>query len=216
MNHPKREEWIPWICGEADGPAREHLQRHLTECQECAREVDAWRRSLKKLDRWTLPGRTKMPRSEPIRKWALAALIILGLGFVIGRSSSRDQVDLAAWRQDVEQSVRRSMQKDFATAIQEVRDEQAKSLATAENRIARLAQAQNEQLWQNVVDTLASARTDDAQSIRAALQQADDRHSAEIVSVRKDLETLATMTDEEIRNARVKLMQLAALNSPAQ
>ena len=71
-------------------------------------------------------------------------------------------------------------------------------------------------LWQNVLDTLASARAEDAQAIRTALQQTEDRHDAAIVSVRKDLETLASMTDEEIRQARLKLIQLAALSTPTQ
>src|SRR6476661_3601579 len=186
MKHPEREEWIPWICEEADGPSRERLDRHLAECPECAREVAAWRRTLGKLDSWK-PSKPVTARSrEPLLKWALAALLVLGLGFGLGRVTARDRVEQAALRQSIELAVRASVQTDLAKALQETRDEQSNALARTELRLAQATQTQSERLWQNVLDTLASARAEDAQAIRAALQQTEDRHDAEIVSVRKD------------------------------
>jgi hypothetical protein len=216
MKHPEREEWIPWICGEADGPTRERLDEHLAECSDCAREVAAWRRTLGKLDSWKLTKPAPALHTEPRLKWALAAMLVLGLGFAFGRVSARDRVDPVALRQNIESAVRASVQADLVKALQDVRDEQSSALARTEQRVAQASQSQSNRLWQNVLDTLASARAEDAQAIRTALQQTENRHDAEIVSVRKDLETLASMTDEEIRQARLKLIQLAALSASTQ
>jgi hypothetical protein len=62
---------------------------------------------------------------------------------------------------------------------------------------------------------LANARTEDARAVQAVLRDYQNRHNAEFVSLRKDLETLASMTDEELRLARLKLVQLAAVSTPS-
>ena len=46
MNHPKPEEWVPYVFGEATGTAKRELRAHLRNCQQCRAEVDTWKRSL--------------------------------------------------------------------------------------------------------------------------------------------------------------------------
>jgi hypothetical protein len=43
----------------------------------------------------------------------------------------------------------------------------------------------------------------------------EERHTAAYVALRKDLETLASLTDDEIRRARLQLIQLAGNETPS-
>ena len=39
MNHPKREEWVPYLFGEATPQTRDKLTEHLQNCPDCAAEI---------------------------------------------------------------------------------------------------------------------------------------------------------------------------------
>ena len=39
MNHPKPEEWVPYIYGETTGTARRELSDHLNSCDQCREEI---------------------------------------------------------------------------------------------------------------------------------------------------------------------------------
>src|SRR5213593_4274584 len=86
MKHPNREQWVPYVFGEASPDAAQSLSQHLAECAECRAQVDAWRRTLKRLNAWKVPARRRgVSVVVPVLKWAMAAAIILGLGFGLGR-----------------------------------------------------------------------------------------------------------------------------------
>ncbi len=90
MNHPKPEEWVAYVYGEAGSIARSELTSHLHACAQCREEVETWKRSLKRLDTWKLP-RYQRRRSElltPVLQWAAAAALVLLAGIWIGRITS--------------------------------------------------------------------------------------------------------------------------------
>jgi hypothetical protein len=218
MKHPNREEWIPFVFGEAKGETRQQLARHLDECQECARQVAGWRRSLGKLDRWQLP-RPQSPAIllfQPAVKWALAATLVLGIGFLVGRMSQPQAVNAAALRTEIEAGVRSSLQAQLNEALQQMQAQTSNNLSQAEARLALASAAESQQLWRGFLDVLGKARSDDAHAVQAALQQEQEQHGADLIALRKDLETLASMTDDELRQARLKMVQLAALSSSTQ
>ena len=131
MNHPKREDWVPYLYGEAKPDLRRQLSGHLEGCAECREELQNWKRSLHQLDAWKLPRRnSRLDAFTPFLKWAAAALLVLGLGFGFGRLTAR-QADLEKVRAQVEPEIRR----EFAATL---RREIDKSVATT------LAQAQRE------------------------------------------------------------------------
>src|SRR5438093_1462722 len=74
MNHPKREEWTPYLFGEATPEARHKLAKHLQDCPDCAAEIAGWRRSLNQLDLWKLPRRpARSAHGATARlKWGIA------------------------------------------------------------------------------------------------------------------------------------------------
>src|SRR4029453_9481517 len=86
MKCPNRDEWVPYVFGEATPQARKSLSAHLESCRQCEAGIANWKRSLEKLDRWTLPEpETRLETAPPIWRWALAALVVLGIGFALGR-----------------------------------------------------------------------------------------------------------------------------------
>src|SRR5262245_43082207 len=89
MNHPKKEEWVSLLYNEAKGETRRQLVEHLRSCPECRQEFDIWKRSMAKLDAWSLP-RWGIPRESfaPLLRWAIAgacAGLVLLAGVAIGR-----------------------------------------------------------------------------------------------------------------------------------
>src|SRR6266699_3232950 len=96
MKHPKPDEWVPYLFGEVAPNARQLFSEHLQHCPECRAEIEAWQQSLKKLDAWKLPGpRPPAHTSAPLLKWAVAATIVLGIGFGLGSLAPRAKPDHA-------------------------------------------------------------------------------------------------------------------------
>ena len=214
MKHPDREEWIPFIFGESK--RRAELAQHLGQCPDCAGQVAAWRNSLRTLDRWRVPrrkGRATILLFEPALKWALAAALVMGIGFLVGRVTVPRQANVAELRAQIENSVRSSLQAQMTEALRQVQYETSNRLNLAEARLAKTSAADTQRLWRGFLDVLGTARAEDARAVQALFRQSQEQHDGEFVALRKDLETLASMTDEELRQARFKLVQLAALSS---
>lgn len=113
MNHPNREEWAPFIFGEAKPEDQQRLSRHLQECVECRAEINIWRRSLHRLDAWELPkARGAGGQFVPWLNWAAAAAIVLCLGFTIGRASS-GAASPEKIRTIIEPQIRKQLIADF-------------------------------------------------------------------------------------------------------
>lgn len=211
MNHPQPEEWLPFLDGEASPQDRQRLSQHLAECPECAREIDAWRRTLRQLDRWTLPKAPGLaaPWLAPV-KWALAASVVLAVGVVLGSLRAPNDAQLAELRVQIEASVRSSLQAQVDEALDGLETGTAERIHALESRLARASAAENDQLWRAVLGVLSSARAEDARTVQAGFEQLQRRTDARFVGLRRDLETLASATDEEIRLARHHLIQLAS------
>ena len=119
MNHPKQNEWLLYLDGEASPEDVKRLLEHLGQCPMCAAEVAGWKRSVQKLQRLPCPaagqGRPER-RREPLRvssfvKWGLAAAIVLCMGFAFGRLSalragSLTQTIAAQVREDLRSELR--------------------------------------------------------------------------------------------------------------
>jgi hypothetical protein len=205
MNHPKREEWIPLLFGEADADARQRLETHLRDCPECAHEVNAWRRTVGRLDAWKLP---KAPRArsfsfKPVGL-AAAAAVIVG-AFMIGRFSA-PQLDAQKFRAELKSELSAEIQQGFAKAS----SDSAKALANLEYRLASASVHDSREMAQEFVQMINDLRSDDRKATEALFAKLEKQYTTDFVLLRHDLETLASTTDEEIENARLKLFQLAS------
>lgn len=159
MNHPEREEWVPYLYGEAKPEDRQRLKEHLQSCSECRTEVDAWRQSLDCLDAWRLPrSRPRQEAFAPFLSWAVAAAGILLLGFGIGRLTA-PKIDVQKVQALIEPRLREQLTQDFARLVhQELRQSSAATLAAA-NRQTDAAVAESAQVlyatFKRDLDTLA-------------------------------------------------------------
>jgi predicted negative regulator of RcsB-dependent stress response len=219
MKHPQREEWVPFLFGEATPATQKRLAAHLEDCRECATEIAAWRRSLGRLDRWRLPSAEQTrANAAPAFRWAVAAAIVLGLGFGIGWLSKPSASNAAELRAQVEASVnavlaselRQQMAAEIERVSSQAQGQSSNALAALELRLARTSETGLRQVLQGLTDVLNSAREEDRRAFATLLDQVQEQRTTDYVSLRKDLETLATLTDDEIRQARSRLSRLDA------
>lgn len=197
MKHPDRDEWAPYIFGEAPADKRKQLSAHLESCAECAEELSAWRRTLGRLDAWEVPESPRARRDfQPLVRFALAACLILLAGIGIGRFGGSARAD----------SELRRLQATMA----ESERNRAAALAESEQRMTAALHAQMNSMWQAVPALVNSLAEDDRRALAARFQQVADRHAADFVSLRRDIETVASIAQEEIQQANFKLLQVAA------
>jgi len=222
MKHPHPDEWVPYLFRETDPETKKRLAAHLNSCPECAAELHSWRMSLQRLDAWKVPvvPQRRVPAFSPALTLAAAAVLVLGLGFMGGRlfSSSTHSPPVS---RELESSLRAALIPELR---QQVRQELAGEIDRQIEKSNRdfsdaLAKAKAESIESSTAETahaleqlIAAIRSDRAEDRRAAAGWVDDlrkQHDTDFVSLRKDLETVASLTDEEIRQAHMKLMQFS-------
>jgi anti-sigma factor RsiW len=226
MNHPKREEWAPYLFGEATPEARHKLAEHLQDCPDCAAEIAGWRQSLNKLDRWKLPRmRARSAKGpKPLLKWGVAAALVLGAGVGLGRWSA-PKVDLNTLQSRIEASVKsllavepqRQLNADLQSALAaaggQITNEFRTQLNSALAGVVDASMAESQRQLGEVIQAFNRAREEDRRITLSWIEKIQKQHAADYLSLRTDLETVASLTDEEIRRARQRLNRLAANNS---
>lgn len=165
-NHLTDEERLACI----EGRTSKSTAQHLEQCADCAAEIESWRRSIQRLEHLEWPARTprRAAAPTPLLKWALAASIVLCVGFGLGRFTGPNAAEIKA-----------DLARDLETKL-----------------AGALAQKQ-------------SGATD-LTPILAALAELRQQQSANYVSLRKDLETLAATADARIQLTTRRLTELAA------
>ena len=198
MNHPQQEEWISYLYDEADPGTRSRLEAHLTGCASCRAQHEEWQRVRNRLNSWKLAPPTATPAANrvfrPLVRWAAAALLMIALGFALGRSAGTSAQDVAALRE----TLREEMAQIVESQIGEFR---AATLAAA-NEQTRAA-------LDEVVNYCEARRASDQQAIANTLSRMDDARAADYVSLRRDLETVALNSDVGLRQTRQQLVRLA-------
>ena len=123
MKHPDREEWVPFLYGEADPEMKKTLADHLKACPECAEELHGWRKSLHRLDAWKMPRqqRRRMPLMTPALNLAAAAVLVLGIGFGLGKWLS-PSADVQGLRTALESSLQASLLPELRQQVRQEMD----------------------------------------------------------------------------------------------
>ena len=126
MNHPKPEQWVPYLYGGLKPDERRQLKSHLQDCATCRAELERWQRSSRRLDAWKLPRcKTPLELFAPAFKWAVAAMVVLGVGFAFGRFAGdaavadrvRAQIE-PQLRQEMAEVVRKEVGRNSAAILQ--------------------------------------------------------------------------------------------------
>jgi len=214
MNHPNREEWIPYLFGEVDSQTRKDLATHLNGCPECSREVRDWRRSLQRLDAWKTPPRynvRRFPAARPVLNLAAAALLVLGLGFgfghwfaVLNRAELQSSLK-ATLIPELRQQLGSELAANWQARLDQFTSESSNALARAKGDAMETDRA-----LQQVLNAIRSGRAEDQATMAGLLENLQKQHETDLIALRKDLETVASLTEEQIRAARLKLFELSA------
>jgi len=214
-NHPNAEEWMSFLYGEAAPARHAELDAHLQDCAACREQVGTWRGSMAALDAW--PLRPPAPRTfaQPALRWAAAAVVVLGLGFGLGRVTHSSATDV----KQLQATLRSEMDARLATA----RDEFAAALRQQQTDLAQAAQtiaaeAATEEagaMMTRFAKLMDERREADHETFTAAIKRMEERHLNNYTALRNDLDTVAVNADDEISRAQEQLMELATIAKPS-
>ena len=206
MSHPTNEEWGLYVFGEAPPELNRKLKSHLNGCADCAAEVAAMEQTITRLDSWTVASsRSRRPAFQPALRWAMAALLVLGVGIGLGRVTAPRPLPAEQVRAEIKASVVAELRSMTA----QVSAECGALVAAAEARWAEQTTVGLRALGRDVMESVNDGRARDQRAIQAVIDQLKQQREADYVSLRRDLETVAASTDQQLQQARLKLFELA-------
>lgn len=205
MNHPNPEQWADYLYREVNLATRSQLNAHLAQCESCRRQLQDWQSVQQRLDSWKRPAAVRSQRNitdfPRLLRWAAAALIALSLGFAIGRSSSATPETLEALKQE--------LRNEWSAALEaEIQNAQASTLAAA--------QADSLSALRDFALLYQTERAADHEAFSAAIARVVQARTADYLTLRKDLETVALNSDAGLRQTQQQLFQLADYNQAIQ
>ena len=208
MNHPTREEWMSYLYDELNADQSANLQAHLHTCPDCKSKVNEWQAARSGLDEWRVPKRRgRVVLAQPMVKWAAAAAIVLSIGVGIGRLTSAP-LDVQQVRAAIEPEMRQELRREFAQLFRDQLDKSASTTLAASTE-------QTRQLLAEFARAVEAKRTEDYQAINAALDKLQSQRLADFFSLKKDVDTMAVLTESGFRRAQQQLVQLADYTQPA-
>ena len=190
------------------------LRGHLRACSECREAVDAWRGVMTELETWQLPDRAA--RAAWMRhavRWAVAAILLIGLGYGIGRFSTG-----SALERTIRRSLRRELTADLNAAVaaarselqDELRREFRSELSETASYTFAASNAATNRLLSDLIWSLEAARREEFGTIAAVLEDSESRRLVDHALLRNDLETLAELTGDELLRTNRTVAQVLA------
>jgi anti-sigma factor RsiW len=209
MNHPTREEWMSYLYDELTPEEHSSLAAHLAVCPDCKSRVGDWRAARKDLDAWQLPARPVRVRPQrPLVRWAAAAALMIGIGFGVGRFATPATANAGKIRAEIEPEIRQQLRQEFTQLLHDEVDKAASATLAASGE-------QTKRWLEEYAQALATKRKEDSQAMYAALKKLESQLLADVVSIKKDVDTVAVYADAGLRRARQELVQLADFTQPA-
>lgn len=208
MNHPTNEEWMSFLYAEVNGAERARLAGHLQGCATCQVKVTEWRAAQKSLEGWKLQPRGAARKASvpvfarPILKWAAAAVLFAGIGFGAGRFSMLAAVNPQKVRAAIEPELRRQLREELAQTMREELDKSAAATLSA-------SREQTREMLTAYGQKIESARAEDNKVISAALDQLGSQEADDYVSLKKQLDTVAVLTEAGLRRTENQVAELA-------
>jgi len=209
MNHPSNEELLLFLDGEGSLEFSAEMKEHMKECARCKATLEGWERSVRRLR--ALPfrpsvknkaGYARGSQALTILKWAVAALLILSIGVGLGRFSRADERRIrAAITADVQHQVRAEMKADLAAAF-------GSGNATDDAFQVELRKNVQNAWFEKWIEKEKEERLGDRRYVLALINQLHDQHMTDFVTLRRDLETAASVADSDLEQNREKIAAL--------
>jgi hypothetical protein len=150
------------------------IAQHVEGCAECRGRVTSWRNIRQALHRWELPQRslalTAQPRTSKTReiaRWAVAAMVMLAVGYGVGRNTGASTTDVKQLRAELAEQLRGELRQDLQT-----------------------------EMMRFATDDLAQQRQEYQRALVQAAAQLEARRLADYTALRRDVETVAVQTQE--------------------
>ena len=223
MAHPTREQWMAYLYGESVPDPEAGLTEHLENCAECQKNVDAWRGVMAQLDVWKLPDKgSRIGWKRRVVQWAAAAVLLLGIGYGVGRIYPDPGPDLDALRAALEPRIRQSLREELtsewkATLVEawsQMEEDLYEQLQTDLSELATQAfivsNAHTNRVLSDLVISLEGRREEDWQTIAAVFGELESRRISDNALLRNDVQTLAVFTEDELLRTKRGIGQLLA------
>jgi len=197
MKHPDQESWISYLYHDDLPPGRRaELESHLAACQSCRDRLASWNQVRKHLDTWRLSARPlRFPQVPSLLRLA-ASLVVLAVGMALGRYALTDRPDLESVRAQIREELAAELRSDWQHSL---------SAAQAAQR------ADLDLLLAEFATTLDQQRRQDLGAVQKAMLQLDHQHRSDHANLRRDVETVAMLTDASFRLAHEQLIQVASV-----
>lgn len=180
MNHPNREDLIGFLYEEISPEQNAAITTHVASCAECRAQLESWRAVRRELTTWELPERQRPVASAP--PWLF---VKLAAAAVVLLCAGFGFARFTAPKASLDTAALR------AAVAEEVRQELR----------AEMAKFSSEQ----------SARQQEYQTaLTKALGRIEAQRLVDYASLRKDVETVAVRTEDELQNTRKNLVRLAS------
>jgi len=210
MNHPDREAWVPYLFGETNSKQQQQLDAHLNDCAECREQLERWQRSLQRLDDWQLPlaepTQRRFQSFVPLFKLAAAAAVVLCVGYGLGRVSARP--DTAKLRAAIEPQIRTELRSELDRVLDDKLKTQAAAILAAAARHA-------DEVGESSARALSEARNEDHQAVLTAFDKFDTQRATDLLSLKRQVDTLAFNTDLGLRETQQRFAQFANYSQPS-
>jgi len=237
MKHPSSEEWMDYLYGETPAARRTALKAHLADCVECRGQVDHWRGAMKALDEWRLPSGGRRRRGGVLRtvgRWAVAAVLLMALGYGVGQVTALGRPDRERLRQELEAGlrvslgdeiraeVREELSRDVRAALAEgygqIKDELLRQYQSDLNEFAvqtlTASNARMNRLLTELILSLNEVQQQNRQWLMAALGQIETKREEEDIRLRSGLHRLAVQMGDELERTNENFYNLLAFNYP--
>jgi hypothetical protein len=209
MTHPTREDWMSYIYDELPLESRSAIQAHLDLCPACREQVEKWQRVSGSLDQYRLPRRKQPLPHAGIIRWAAAAAFVAlaAVGAMRVMALQREVTQLQSampggLRREVEAAVRLEITSKMRAELEAAR-------AEANAQAARMAKAEAQAMIDTVSQRLEAQRVADKQTTFSVLQKLSAQHAGDYAALRKELETVAVLTEAGFQRALNQIATLA-------
>jgi hypothetical protein len=118
-------------------------------------------------------------------------------------------VDAQKLRAEIEPQLRQQLKAELVQTMREELDKSAAATLAA-------SREQTRGMLADYAQKIENARADDNAVISTALDRLDSQQADDFVSLKKQLDTVAVMTDAGLRRTENQMVELAGMNTPSQ
>jgi anti-sigma factor RsiW len=219
MEHPTYEQLLMLVEKTNSQGSAKAVREHVARCPKCATEIAGWQRTIERLEdyRWPAAKTTTPAFLISGLKWAAAAALIMAIGFGLGRLSQPSGERLNQLiAQQVKQQVPGAVRTDLLTALAESDSQTPNAFSQQLHRALAAAvdhglpAAERQRLVQETLQAVQWKQDENQRIIFAALKQIQQQDEANYLSIRRDLETAASVAESDLQRNQEQLSQLEA------